>query len=272
MNMYIDEAGNFHPPPLGKRQHKYSLVLSLVIPTESEAELFYAFLRLRDTWPCHAIEIKGSKLSESQTAQVMKLLASHSVIAEYYAIDMALHQSSVIEDFKMRHAAAVTANLTDMHSPAIVQWVREQANIIREMSNQLFVQAFVTMTLIVEMLDKAVNYFAQRQPKELGTVSWTIDQKDKHHTQMEQLWTSMILPYGESYYARKPFAVVEGFDYSHFEKYLIRESTADDRWKHHLDWMRRTFHPSDAHLHEDLDSIDMKRILTEQQTFCRLKK
>src|SRR6516164_408742 len=105
MKIYIDEAGPFVPP---KGKHRYSLVLALVVPAATEADLFYQFLRLRDEWPEKGVEIKGSKLNEKQTAQVMELLAAHEVIAEYHAIDMSLHADEVIEEFKERQAAALT--------------------------------------------------------------------------------------------------------------------------------------------------------------------
>ncbi len=88
MNIYIDQAGPFIPPQGTRR---YSLVLAIVVASATEAELFYQFLHLRDSWPQQAIEIKGSKLDEDQAGQVMELLAAHEVIAEYYAIDMAMH-------------------------------------------------------------------------------------------------------------------------------------------------------------------------------------
>lgn len=49
-----------------------------------------------------AKEFEGSKLDERQTAQVMNVLAAHNVIAEYYAIDMALHPGHIIDEFKKR--------------------------------------------------------------------------------------------------------------------------------------------------------------------------
>src|SRR5580704_15170558 len=104
MNIYIDEAGSFIPPK-GKR--RFSLVLALAVPAATEAKLFYEFLRLRDDWPEKGIEIKGSKLNEAQAAQVMELLAAHEVIAEYHAIDMALHPPDVTDEFKERQAAAL---------------------------------------------------------------------------------------------------------------------------------------------------------------------
>jgi hypothetical protein len=44
MRIYIDEAGAFVPP--NPPHSSFSLVLALIIPTVSERELFYEFLRL----------------------------------------------------------------------------------------------------------------------------------------------------------------------------------------------------------------------------------
>jgi hypothetical protein len=72
MRIYIDEAGLFVPP--NPPRSLFSLVLALIIPTAIEKDLFYEFLRLRDTWPNQNVEIKGSSLDESQAAQVISLV------------------------------------------------------------------------------------------------------------------------------------------------------------------------------------------------------
>jgi len=74
MNIYIDEAGAFILP---KGNRRYSLVLGLIAPTATEAELFYQFLRLRDSWPQQGIEIKGSKLDEDQAAMLLMRYGSN---------------------------------------------------------------------------------------------------------------------------------------------------------------------------------------------------
>jgi hypothetical protein len=263
MRIYIDEAGAFIPPQ-GKR--KFSLVLALVVPAATEDALFYGFLRLRDAWPEKGVEIKGSKLDEIQTAEVMNLLAAHEAIAEYRAIDMTLHPNDVIDEFKERQAAALTANLTPAHAQAVARRLKEDGDAIRSLSNPLFVQAFLTIELILELLDVSINYFAQRRPEELGRFAWTIDRKDRTVTQMEQLWSTLILPFGVPRSALRPYAKVEGFDYSHFAKYEIDEDTADEKMRRHLQWMRENL-PSSNPLPPKLRCLDAKRIWTEERCF-----
>lgn len=263
MNIYLDEAGAFIPPH-GKR--KFSLVLALVVPAATEAALFYEFLRLRDGWPEKGVEIKGSKLNERQTAEVMNLLAAHAAIAEYQAIDMTLHPNDVIDEFKERQAAALIANLTPVHADVIARRLKEDGDAIRSLSNPLFVQAFLTIELILELLDVSINYFAQRRPEELGRFAWTIDRKDRTVTQMEQLWSTLVLPFGEPRSALRPYAKVESFDYSHFAKYEIDEDTADEKMRRHLQWMRENL-PSSKPLPPKLRCLDAKRIWTEERCF-----
>lgn len=241
-------------------------MLALVVPSATEADLFYQFLRLRDDWPQRSIEIKGSKLNEGQAAQVMELLAAHGVIAEYYAIDMALHPGEIVDEFKERQAEALIANLTAAHAEAVVRRLNDDARAIRALPNPLFVQAFLTIELVLEMLDVVINYFAQRRPAELGRFAWMIDRKDRTVTEMEQLWSTLILPVGEPRSALRPYAMVEGFDYSHFAKYEIDEGAADEKTRRHLQWMRETLLSSRPRPRQ-LRCIDATRIWREERAF-----
>jgi hypothetical protein len=242
-------------------------VLALVIPSTAESELFYQFLRLRDRWPHpQGLEIKGSKLDERQAAEVMSLLSAHGVIAEYNAIDMSLHPDEIVSEFKERQAAVITANLTSEHAEALVCGLREDADAIRNLSNPLFLQAFLSIDLSLTMIDVAINYYAQRRPEELGRFAWVIDRKDHSVTEMERLWSALMLPIGESRSSLHPYAKVEGFDYTHFVKYEVDENSADEKMKRHLKWMRETL-PSAGPRTEPLRCIDAKRLWTEERAF-----
>ncbi len=239
-------------------------MLALIVPSAAQPELFYQFLRLRDAWPRQAVEIKGSKLDEAQTAQVISLLASHGSIAEYYAIDMVFHPNDVIDELKERQAAAITANLTSEHSGQVVRTAHDDANAIRSLANPLFVQAFMCIQLVLDMLDILINWFAQRRPEELERFAWIIDRKDQTETRMERLWSTLMMPIGESRSAKQPYARVHGFDYTYFAKFEVDETTATEEMKRHASWIRKTLLESQA---RPLRFIDAKRIWTEERMF-----
>jgi hypothetical protein len=181
MRIYTDEAGGFVVPPQ-IRPYAYSLVFSLAAPSAVENELSYEFVRLRDRWPNPAVEIKGSQLDESQAAEVIGLATQYEVLATYYAVDMVTHSHDVVSDFKLRQAAGLTAYPTPDHHPDVVAQLHRDADEIRALPNQLFLQAILTIDLILQELREVPLYYAQRLPKELGNVSWVIDAKDVNRT------------------------------------------------------------------------------------------
>jgi uncharacterized protein DUF3800 len=263
MRVYIDEAGSFVMPQ--GRQSSFSLVLALIVPSASEEKLFYQFLRLRDGWPKQEIEIKGSSLDETQSAQVIDLLSRFDVLVEFVALDMATHPKEVIDDFKLRQAEAITAHVTREHHPDMVLHLEQISRTIRDMPNQLFVQAESTIQLILEVIRIATLYYVQRQPKELGDIAWIVDRKNHTLTEMEETWTTLILPMSESHFVRTPLVALVEADYSHFARYEV-DPAADEEIARHLDWMRATF--GDRESRRKGRVIDAKRLLSEQQKFA----
>jgi hypothetical protein len=268
MHIFIDESGAFIPgstmgPPA------YSLVLALVVPTAAHDDLCYEFLRTRDAWPNNAIELKGSSLDEAQCAEVARLLAKCDCLIEMQIIDMGQHDVACIEDSKERQAQYTTANITPAHQATMIQQTAEIANAFRSMSNQLFVQAFLSIELVIEVADIAPLYYVQRMPQELGNFTWLIDRKDRDLTLMERTWSTFILPAGESRSSKKPGTRLEGADYSYFEKYRIHESEANPEWAKKIAWMRETYAIESPP--GEFEATDWKKLTSEDRTFADSK-
>lgn len=260
MHIYIDEAGLFIPT----NNNRISLVAALTIPTTTQQELFYEFLRLRDHWPNNPIEPKGRTLNETQTNDVITLLTAHDAIVEFLGINMTTHPHPIIDDLKKRQAAAVTKHLTSKHHPTIIKELHRLSNTIQRMPNQLFIQAFLTINLIIETIQTTTLYFAQRQPTELATITWTIDQKDHTITNMEKTWTELILPATEARFATQPLKELDTADYTHLARY--ETDPADERMTQHVQWLHnaRNITPPPA----GTRLIDAKKLLTAQQHFA----
>jgi hypothetical protein len=263
MRIYIDEAGSFVAPP--NAVNSFSLVLALVVPTAREDELFYEFLRLRDSWPSRGIEIKGSSLDEKQAAEVVSLVGGYDILMDFVAVDMMSHPKAIIDDFKARQADAITAHVTrDHYSEFILQLIGMERT-IREMPNQLFVQAQLTIQLILKIMQNAILYFVQRLPAELGDIAWIIDRKNHTITEMEETWTTIILPMGESHFMKEPFIALIGADYSFFVRYQV-DLAADEKMARHVDWVDKTYGERGSSRTGRI--IDAKRLLTEQLKFA----
>ncbi len=264
MRIYIDEAGLFVVPRSGS--DSFSLVLSLVVPSTTEAELFYDFLRLRDEWPVKGIEIKGSTLDESQTAQVIEVCLRHDVLVEFLAVNMTTHDQLLVENFKRGQADELMAHLTPQHKPDIVRSLKQMSDRIHKMPNQLFLQAFVTVQLLLELMPEALLYYVQRMPEELGDIAWIIDRKDRTLTQMEEMWSRLILPFSESYYAKERFHCLAGGDYSHFHKrYSSQRDNMAPETARHMEWVRE--HYGVRALKENDYVVNANKLFNEQRDF-----
>jgi Protein of unknown function (DUF3800) len=262
MRIFIDEAGNFVVPTGG--QSLFSHVLALVIPSSIENDLFHGFLRLRDTWPNNAVEIKGSKLDEPQAAQLIDLVSHYDVFVKFYAVDMATHGDGVVGAFKARQADAITARLTLEHHPPIVAQLEGLAEVIRRMPNQLFVQAFLVIELVLKVIEESTLYYVQRLPGELGSIAWIIDRKNRTLTEMEDTWSTLILPMSEGHFAQHPLPTLKGADYSHFDvRYGINPK--DEEMKRHIEWTREAYGIRDA---DQPPGLNAGLLLSEQREFA----
>jgi hypothetical protein len=262
MRIYMDEAGNFVPQASG--QSLFSLVLALVVPSSIETKLFGEFSALLSSWPQSGTEINGSKLDEAQAAQLIELVSRHDVFVNFFTVDAATHGGSVVSDFKARQAAGITAHLTSEHHPPIVAQLEELAAAIRRMPNQLFVQAFLTIELVLKVIQESTLYYVQRLPAELGSIAWTIDQKNRTITEMETTWSTLVLPMIEGHFARTPLISLKEADYSHFDaRYGIG---ADDKeMSSHVQWMREAYGIRDV---DPSPGLNAGLLLSEQREFA----
>lgn len=218
MNIFIDEAGIFTIP--STKEWSISCVCALVVPEQETEEVFFGFKKLKEKWGIKYDEIKGSKLNELEVASLISLLSQFDVIFEVTAIDMMMQTAEGLTAHRTTQADMITKNVTAQHKSTLVQSLREVQNQLRNLSNQLYVQAICSFELLAKVIQKATLYFAQRKPKELAELYWVIDAKQEKITPYEELWRKILLPMLQSKSFRKPFNQLEEANYSYFAKYF----------------------------------------------------
>ena len=177
------------------------------------------FSSLRGTWPNGGLEVKGSSLTESQAAEVSSFLTTFDPLFLACAIDMSLHTDSDLTIFKSRQADRIRDSVTAQHHPNLVGQFREMADDLQSLSNQLFVQVFLTWDLCDLVLRYAKQYYVMRSPSELGEFRWRVDAKDQTVTQAERLWSTLIFPLLFAQSLRDPYPEIAGADYSYMEPF-----------------------------------------------------
>ena len=107
----------------------------------------------------------------------------------------------------------------------------------------------------------------QRQPEELGGIAWVIDRKDQVFTQMEETWSTLILPLSERAFANEPLIGILEEDYSYFDgRYGFNRATIEADELRHLQWLRSVSGKGLLGQDERL-GMNAKLLLTEQRTF-----
>jgi hypothetical protein len=261
MHIYIDESGPFLIPPQG--EHRMNCVAALIIPAVVRDDLFYEFLRLRDTWPHNAIELKGSTLAESAVAAVVDLLHQFDVTMEVFCTDMGMYTQSELDAFQAEQARLITATLTPQHSDFIRKEFVSLRTALAGLPSQLFVQLVLLTFLIAEVIQTSTLYYCQRLPKDLGDFEWIVDAKDRTVTRSEDTWRRLLLPFLERASFRRPLITIVEGDYSAFERYFAGEDTEDETLRRHIGWLKTLPHvPS-----ERFDGVNIKRLVGEQLYF-----
>ena len=217
MDIFIDESGQFIP--LGGRTSRAAAVIALVVPSASRTQLFRAFRRLRREMRPGVTEVKGSSLSEDEAAAVFALLGSYDLIAEAVVIDIGNHSADEVSRFKAQQAHRLLSGVTREHQPGLIQDLLRLREAIRQLPDQLFVQAFCIWELLPRLLETATMYYSQRTPAELASFAWRVDAKDKARTPLEVIWSSLIRPLIHTRTSESPIGMIPGGDYRFYERF-----------------------------------------------------
>lgn len=230
MHIFIDESGTFAPPA---SDPSISTVGALIVPDSILPGIERKYARLREELPKHNDEVKGRLLDEHEINNVVTMLRRHQILFEVAAIDMAVHTASIVAAHQAAQAEALPVHITDRHHHNIREMVFGLRRQLEAMPSQLYIQSVLTFSLISDVLRHSTLFYAQRIPPELGSFHWIVDAKGKDHiTTWEKWWTEVVGPMLQWHSLKDPLGVLEGADYSHFNRYQTKLS---DHLKQYVD-------------------------------------
>ena len=221
MNIYIDESGIFSNPE--SKKVAVSCVAALVIPETQQKRIFEEYESILKRWNITRDEVKGSSLNELQVAQAIELLRNYDVLLEIVAIDLSLHSEDDISKHKKLQVDKLTANLTSRHSKQSIENTLRIQSILKNLSNQLYVQSVLTFQLIHSILNTTTLYYCLRHPSELSIFNWIVDAKDLKRISYEDYWSTTVAMYLQSISTKQPILALEGGDYSYFKRFCNAE-------------------------------------------------
>lgn len=217
MRIYIDESGNFQPDSPSSR---ICCETALAVPERFAPEVLGRFVEIRKQWTAEP-EIKGSVLTDEQTATVLKLIGDYDVIAQIGALDVGAHSADGIRAFQQQQADGITLAITPAHNDNARQWAAQLRERWLALSPQLATQLYVLLMTLEDVIQYVSNYYAQRMPEELGHFDWVLDPKDLKPTPFEECWRQIVFPLLQSMSMDAPWARINGapFDYSAFSRF-----------------------------------------------------
>lgn len=222
MHIFIDESGIFIDPK-DSETHKVSAVGALAIPHESYDDIISAFIHLKQHLGVRG-EMKGSKLDENIIDQVVQLLEKFDVLFDAVIIDSKFLKSKDIEAHKKYQAQKFIEHISPEHHPQLVQDLHELKNTLEtSISNQLYVQSIAMTDIIYNVHQLSTLYYVQRNPRELASFKWIIDAKDRAITTAEGWWKEVIMPFIQDMSFQKPLKLIEGANYSYYNKFLYKD-------------------------------------------------
>jgi hypothetical protein len=214
LHIFIDEGGTFIPAT------GWAVVCSLAIPHKEVRPARRETNRLSRNWPRNGGELKGGILQPTHLASLVEMLLRHDAVMHACAIDVS-REVGHVDRHKARQCDGMTKHLTTEHNAELVREVWALRRVLEKMSHQLYIQCVMMKELVRIASEEVTLYFAQRRPRELAKLEWTIDAKDPRRiTSQERWWRKTLAPLLESASRREPFTYVRdaGFNYKYFDR------------------------------------------------------
>ena len=173
-------------------------------------------------------EVKGKSLNEEQVASVVKLLARYHVMLEVTVIDLGAHTLDGVRIYKNNLAQLMEERLARFNPSAQTE-VRTSIDQINRTSIPLFLQAITSFDVLHSVICHVPLFFAQRQPRELGSFAWVIDGKEPTKvTEWETWWPWHAHGALAGRSRNHPRPELVGADYSYFARFDAEEGEGTD--------------------------------------------
>ncbi len=155
------------------------------------------------------------------------MLAPLNVVYEVVVFDSWAQSPSELQAHRAGAAEGITRHLTEEFHPNLRSDFHDLRSEMEGLPDQLFVQATLATKLMLRTVNKACLYHVQRDPSELGQFVWEMDPKTDRPSKRkfggyDRLFWAIVKPWLQSASMEEPMIMLEGADYSHFNKFETR--------------------------------------------------
>lgn len=256
MNIYIDESGSFVSAP---NPGAWNVVAAFVSPESGRAQVERALLQLkRKLGYLPGSEIKLNQIDESSLAEFIGNLHKSGSILFCTATDAGINTDLAVTAHKAGQVKNIRDNIPRMRHPGGRQGLTILSDELERTSNQLYVQLVCQVHLLYEVINRSINFYAQRIPGTLSAFRWRIDQKNVSKTDFERAFEKIAPALLQTMSIREPMPFVRGFNYSKMKRYEFSDGIPDYLEKDHGISIEDAFDVQKL-IREDIAFVDSKK-------------
>jgi len=217
MIISLDESGSFvHASHAGS----WSVVAAFAFTERKKSKAYAALVQAKKSCKREAgREIKLKDLSEQQYFNFLRALQNVDGTLFSVATDTGIGPLSSVIKHQQIQAHKIRVNVDRMRYEEGKKAVSKLADEIDALSPQLYVQLQCQAFLIRDILNRAILFFVQRDPKTLRRFVWNIDQKNTNKNRYEEAFETVTPALLQSSSFREPMIHLQGADYSYFEPF-----------------------------------------------------
>ncbi|WP_157832172.1 DUF3800 domain-containing protein [Pseudomonas sp. S09G 359] len=231
MHIFIDESGSFVYTP---EKSAWNSICALVIPERflEEAECTLIDFKKENGCP-PSDELKlGEVVDEMSYFRLLIRLAQTSCTLYGAVTDAHTNTPEALADHKASTVKGLLANVEKMHYEEGRQSVRNAADQVKKLSDQLHIQLICQISLMQLVVWQSVLYYAQHEPETLSSFVWRVDGKAlEKKTEYESAFEKLLPAYLQTMSISDPIITVTDFDYSHMADFIYKEGEGPDYLK-----------------------------------------
>lgn len=171
-------------------------------------------------------EVKLNRLNECSYLQFLNAMQHQDLVVFATATDAGLNLIERVAKHQIMQVVKIREGVPRMRHEGGRLGVELLASQIESISPQLYVQLVCQVNLLHDVIERAINYFAQRRPATLREFRWRIDQKNSIRTTFEDAFEKIAPALLQTRSIETPFPKVEGFDYRAMKAYEFEDGRA----------------------------------------------
>ncbi|GLQ89158.1 DUF3800 domain-containing protein [Dyella flagellata] len=218
MHIFVDESGTFAK---SKSRGSWCVVAAYAIPEAPYAKAKEVLRGLK--MKCgvkYDVEIKRKDIDELRYFELLSDLSKIDGIGVAVATDASLNGGA--EEHQEQQALKIEKYAPNMVYPEGRQMLLDLAKDLRGLSEQNYVELVCRVQLVYDVLQLAINYYAQRLPGTLSNFRWSFDGKDTSQNPFETMLQLMVGPLLQSKTLHEPFGMMDWADYSKMARFEFK--------------------------------------------------